>query len=151
MTSQFRRLGGALVATANAAAGLSVGVGPADAAATDVVVNELMFKTISDLDGVDYLELLNTGTTAGDLSGWIFSGTTLSLPAGSTVAAGGYLVVAKDAAQFQTSYGFAPAAAYGGNLSVSGETVAIKDSIAATIGTVSFLGTDPWPVHAGGR
>ena len=54
------------------------------------------------------------------------------MPAGTTIAAGGYLVVAKDAAQFQATYGFAPAAVYGGNLSNSGETVALKDAAGAT-------------------
>ncbi len=85
-----------------------------------------------------------------DLSGWSFSGITLTLPAGTTIGAGGYLVVAKDAVQFQATYGFAPAAVYGGNLSNSGETVALRDATAATIDTVSFLDVDPWPVKADG-
>ena len=56
-------------------------------------------------------------------------------------------MVAKDAVQFQATYGFAPAAVYGGNLSNSGETVALRDATAATIDTVSFLDVDPWPVR----
>ena len=52
--------------------------------------------------------------------------------------------------QFQARYGFAPAAVYGGNLSNSGETVALKDNTGATIDTVSFLDVDPWPVKADG-
>ena len=66
-------------------------------APTDVVINEMMFHALSDLDGDDYLELHNRGTTPVDLSGWTFSGITLTLPAGTTIAAGGFLVVAKDA------------------------------------------------------
>ena len=110
----------------------------------------MMFHAVSDLDGDDYLELYNRGTDPVDLSGWTFSGITLTLPAGTTIAAGGYLVVAKDAVQFQATYGFAPAAVYGGNLSNSGETVALRDATAATIDTVSFLDVDPWPVKADG-
>jgi len=132
-------------------AGLAVSAAPpATAAATDVVINEMMFHAVSDLDGDDYLELHNRGTTAVDLSGWTFSGITLTLPTGTTIPANGYLVVAKDATQFQTRYGFAPAAVYGGNLSNSGETVALKDATATTIDTVSFLDVDPWPVKADG-
>ena len=59
-------------------------------------------------------------------------------------------MVAKDAVQFQATYGFAPAAVYGGNLSNSGETVALRDSTVATIDSVSFLDVDPWPVKADG-
>ena len=58
--------------------------------------------------------------------------------------------MAKDAAQFQATYGFSPAAVYGGNLSNSGETVAVKDAGGATIDSVSFLDVDPWPVRADG-
>jgi hypothetical protein len=151
MTSHRSKLVGLLAATATIAAGLGViGSPPATAAATDVVINEMMFHALSDLDGDDFLELTNRGTTPVDLSGWTFSGITLTVPAGTTIAAGGYLVVAKDAIQFQATYGFAPAAVYSGNLSNSGETVALRDGTGATIDTVSFLDVDPWPVKADG-
>src|SRR5690349_16552181 len=107
---------------------VATGAPPAAAAPADVVINELMYHAVSDLDGDDFLELYNRGATPVDVSGWSFSGITLTLPAGTTVASGGYLVVAKDAAQFQATYGFAPAAVYGGNLSNSGETVALRDA-----------------------
>lgn len=123
---------------------------PSSAAAGDVVINELMYHALSNLDGDDFLELYNRGTTPVDLSGWTFSGITLTIPAGTTIPSGGYLVVAKDAAQFQATYGFAPAAVYGGNLANSGETVALKDAGGATIDTVSFLDVDPWPSSTDG-
>lgn len=146
MTSHRRTLAGLLAAVVSLGTGISVlSAAPAVAAATDVVINEIMYHAESDLDGDDYLELYNTGGTAVDLSGWTFSGITLTLPAGTTISPGGFLVVAKDAAQFQATYGFAPAATYGGNLANSGETVALKDAGGATIDTVSFLDVDPWP------
>jgi hypothetical protein len=140
------KLVGLLATTATCTAGLAVvAAPPADAAPTDVVISELMYHAASDLDGDDFLELTNTGTTPVDLSGWVFTGVTLTLPAGTTIAPGGMLVVAKDATQFQSTYGFAPAAVYGGNLANSGETVALRDAGGATIDTVSFLDIDPWP------
>lgn len=146
MTSHRRMLAGLLAITVSLGTGLSVlSAAPAAAASTDVVINELMYHAASDLDGDDFLELANTGTTPVDLSGWTFSGITLTLPAATTISPGGFLVVAKDAAQFQATYGFTPAAVYGGNLSNSGETVALKDAGGATIDTVSFLDVDPWP------
>ena len=151
MGVQRAKLVGLVAATATAISGVAVlGIPPASAAATDVVINEMMFHAVSDLDGDDYLELYNRGPTAVDLSGWTFSGITLTLAAGTSIAANGYLVVAKDAVQFQATYGFAPAAVYGGNLSNSGETVALRDAAAVTIDTVSFLDVDPWPVRADG-
>ena len=151
MTPHRQKLAGLLAATVSVAGGLALATAPPAAAApTDVVINEMMFHAVSDLDGDDYLELFNRGTTAVDLSGWTFSGITLTLAPGTTINPGGFLVVAKDAVQFQATYGFAPAAVYGGNLSNSGETVALKDSTAATIDSVSFFDVDPWPVKADG-
>ena len=151
MTAHLPKLAVVLTAAATVAAGLAVTtVAPAHAAGTDVVINEMMYHAVSDLDGDDYLELYNRGADPVDLTGWTFSGITLTLPAGTSIGAGGYLVVAKDAVQFQATYGFAPAAVYGGNLSNSGETVALKDATATTIDSVSFLDADPWPVKADG-
>ncbi len=142
---------GLLAVSATLAAGLTtVVLSPASAASTDVVINEMMYHSLSDLDGDDYLELTNVGTEPVDLSGWSFGGITLTLPAGTSIAPGGFLVVAKDAAQFQATYGFAPAAVYGGNLSNSGETVTLRDAGATTIDTVTFGTDDPWPTRGDG-
>ncbi|MGY2701897.1 lamin tail domain-containing protein [Nocardioides sp. HB32] len=141
----------ALAATATVAAMLQLGTAsPASAAPSDVVINEMMYHAVSDLDGDDYLELYNRGTTAVDLSGWVFSGITLTLPAGSSIPAGGYFVVAKDVTQYQTTYGRAANAGYGGNLSNSGETISLKDNTGTIIDTVAYGTDDPWPVTADG-
>ncbi len=151
MSPQRQKLAGLLASSATVAAALALAASPPAAAApTDVVINEMMFHAVSDLDGDDYLELFNRGTTAVDLSGWTFSGVTLTLAPGTTINPGGFLVVARDAVQFQATYGFAPAAVYGGNLSNSGETVAVKDAGGTTIDTVSYLDVDPWPVTPDG-
>ncbi|NHC24436.1 hypothetical protein G6553_14795, partial [Nocardioides sp. IC4_145] len=153
MTTPRTRLAAlaATAATVTATLGTVTLTGPpAHAAATDVVITELMYHAASDLDGDDFLELTNTGTTPVDLSGWTFSGITLTVPTGTTIAPGARLVMAKDPTQFQTRYGFAPAAGYGGNLSNSGETVALKDATGTTIDTVTYATDDPWPVRADG-
>lgn len=151
MLSRRSLLAARVAATACLAmATLAVTAPPSTAAAADVVISEMMYHALSDLDGDDFLELHNRGTTPVDLSGWTFSGVTLTLPAGTSIPSGGYLVVAKDAAQFQATYGFAPGAVYGGNLANSGETVALRDAGGATIDTVSFLDVDPWPSTADG-
>lgn len=146
MRSRRSKLPGLLATAATLTAGLALATAPpAGAAASDVVISELMYHAVSDLDGDDFLELSNRGTTPVDLSGWTFGGITLTLPAGTTLAPGGFVVVAKDAAQFRATYGFTPAAVYEGNLSNSGETVTLRDSGGTTIDTVSFLDVDPWP------
>ncbi len=111
-----------------------------------VVISELNYHAGSDLDGDDFLELTNTAATPIDVSGWTFtSGVTGVLPPGSVIPAGGRFVVAKDATQFELTYGFAPNAVYGGNLSNGGELVAIADASLVVIDQVSYLDSAPWP------
>jgi hypothetical protein len=124
---------------------------PAFAEPGGVVISELHYHAGTDLDSDDFLELANTGSAGVDVSGWSFTaGITVTLPAGTTIAAGGYAVVAKDAARFQALYGFAPVAAYSGNLSNGGETITLVDGAAAVIDTVTYADTAPWPPAADG-
>jgi len=119
---------------------------PASADPGGIVISELNYHAGSDLDTDDFLELTNTSAATIDMSGWSFSaGVTATLAQGSTVPAGGRYVVAKDATQFQATYGFAPDAVYGGNLSNGGETVTLVDGTLATIDTVTYADVAPWP------
>ncbi len=70
----------------------------------NIVINELMYHSITD--GADeYVELYNKGNSTVDLSGWKFvSGIDFTFPNNTSIAAGGYLVVAKDAWRLQTNY-----------------------------------------------
>ena len=62
-----------------------------------VVINELMYKPISGNDDDQYVELMNQGTTAVDLSFWSFTaGPAFQFSSGTILPAGGYLVVARN-------------------------------------------------------
>ncbi len=111
-----------------------------------VVISEIHYHAGSDLDTDDFLELANTASTAVDVSGWSFTqGITAVLPAGTTIPAGGRIVLSPDAARFTALYGFAPDAIYTGKLSNSGETVQLVDAGATVVDTVSYLDAAPWP------
>jgi hypothetical protein len=116
------------------------------AAPADVVINELMYGPASEVDGDEFLELYNRGPDPVDLSGWSFSGITLTFPAGTTIAGNGFIVVAKDAARYQATYGgAAPNAIYTGSLSNGGETISLRDASTAVIDTVTYDDVAPWP------
>jgi CotH kinase protein/Lamin Tail Domain/Fibronectin type III domain len=123
----------------------------AQAAASSVSINELMYNPVSDNDGDEFLELANSSATAVDLSGWCFTaGITLCFPTGTSIAGNGYLVIGENATRFQTTYGFAPAAVYSGKLSNSGEKVTLVDSAATVMDTVTYSDHDPWPTTPDG-
>ena len=70
------------------------GMGQANADQYDIVINEIMYNPSNDdNDGGEYLELYNKGTTSVDLSGWTIGGIgDFSIPAGTTLASGNYLI-----------------------------------------------------------
>lgn len=127
---------------------------PSSAAAAgvgDVVINEIMYHPVSDNDAEEFLELRNTAASSADISGWCFtSGISLCFPTGTTIAAGGYLVVSPDATQFHATYGGSPAAVYSGKLSNSGEKITLSDAIGAVDDTVTYAESDPWAVTPDG-
>ena len=151
------RVLGAVVAL-GLVASLGLPAGPAAAAPTDVVISEIMFNPVSGVDGDEFIEIANPGTTVVDISGWCFTkGITFCFPGtgGSgttTFPAGGRLVLASDAARFQVTYGFAPAGVYTGTLSDGGETVALATDVGGltVIDTVKYSDHDPWPTTTDG-
>ena len=68
-------------------------------AAPDVVINEIMYHPITADNDDEYVELHNRGTVTADLGHWRFtSGIAFVFPAGTQLAPGAYLVVARDTA-----------------------------------------------------
>ena len=71
----------------------------------DVVINEIMYDPISGDDDDQYIELFNRGTNALDLSRWhVRGGISFDIPSGTTLATGGYLVIARNATNLMSHY-----------------------------------------------
>jgi regulation of enolase protein 1 (concanavalin A-like superfamily) len=96
----------------------------------DIVINELMYRPISGNDDDQYVELYNQGTNTVDLTGWQFvAGIAFSIPAGTSIAPGGYLVVARNQTNLFAHYSNLSAANtvgdYAGNLPHKGGRLAL--------------------------
>ncbi len=83
--------------------------------AQQVIVNELMYHPgfgdpgypgyVAEDTMKQWVELYNKGTTAVNLSNWqLTQGAKYTFPSGTSIAAGGYLVVAADPATFHATY-----------------------------------------------
>ena len=74
-----------------------------------IVVNEIMYRpgtAFPENTGLEFIELHNPTAAAVDVSGWaLTSGVSFTIPAATTIAAGGFLVIASDVAQVQTLHG----------------------------------------------
>lgn len=73
--------------------------------AEDIVINELMYKPISGEDDDQYVELYNRTAAAINLGGWRFTeGIDFTIPAGTSIAANGYMVIARNLQRMLTNY-----------------------------------------------
>ena len=71
----------------------------------NVVINEIMFNPMSADSDDEYVELHNTAATNVNIGHWRFTkGIDYSIPPGTVVPAGGYVVVARDAARLMAKY-----------------------------------------------
>jgi len=119
-----------------------------------VAINELHTNPDVKTELVEFVELYNYGTTAVDLSGWSFTeGIFFTFPAGATLPAGGYVVVAEDPEQLNAKFGtervglpaslvFGP---YGGALAGDGERVVLCDATGRIVDEVDYQLGFPWP------
>ncbi len=95
---------------------------------SSVVINELMYSPISGDDNDQYVELYNWGSDPVDLAGWTLSGGIgFTIPSGTVLAGGGYLIIARDASHLQSVYTNLTASNtlgdFSGKLAGSGERV----------------------------
>ncbi len=97
-----------------------------------VAINEIMFNSVSLDTDDEYVELHNRGAAAVDLTDWQFTrGIRYTFPTGATIDAGGYVVVAKDAARLMAAHPGVLTAAntfgdYSGQLADGGEHLVLS-------------------------
>jgi hypothetical protein len=104
-----------------------------------IVINEIMYHPISENSDDEYLELHNRGASPVNLGGWRFTeGITFRIPTNTMIAAGGYLVVARNRTNLLARYpnlAANPALVVGdfdGNLANDGERLALARPEIAT-------------------
>ncbi|MFF2274600.1 lamin tail domain-containing protein [Agromyces sp. NPDC058126] len=136
-TSPHRRVPAMLAALAVAASGLAVAATPslATAAEAGVVVNEIVYDDVV-AGAVDAIELFNAGASSVDVSGWqVFddkreeSGV---IPAGTSLAAGAFLVLEKDGSPLGFPFGLG-----------KGDTVTLVDAAGADVDSYAYEPTAP--------
>lgn len=125
--------------------------GPAVAPEHALVFNEIMFRP--SVVGGEFVELHNTHDTfAFDLSRWLISGLDFTLPEGTILEPGGYLVVGRDQRGFWEAYGpdILPVGFYPGNLDPEGEVLRLLRpgtpmAEPLVVSELPFGNQRPWP------
>lgn len=110
-----------------------------------VILSEINYAPLTDGQDTEFVEILNLGPGAVDLSGWYWDGITLTIPDGTILAPGAFLVAAfeltdtgdANADSFEQAYGNGDGVAdefpyavldYSGGLLDAGELIALRDA-----------------------
>lgn len=131
-----RRSAAILAAFAVAASGIAIAATPSIALGAEpgVVVNEIWY----DGSPADAIELYNSSAASVDVSGWKVQDDdrdplkTGEIPLGTTIAPGGYLVLAKDAAPLGFPFGLG-----------KGDEVVLLDAAGALVDNYAYAATAP--------
>ena len=125
-----------------------------------IVINEINYKSPDHADSGDWIELFNPNAHDTDISGWVFhdeSGRHFSIPAGTVIPAGGFLILAENAPLFSTVFPQVPhvlgdfgTGPNGFKLSNSGELIVLKNADLFIIDSVRYSDKHPWPTSPDG-
>ena len=116
----------------------------------EVIISEIHYHPASENEREEFIELHNTGAADIDVSGWGFtSGIRFTIPAATTIPAGGFLVVAADAAVFA---GLHPevsnvVAGWTGILSNSANKLKLVDAAGVTADEINYADDGDWGVR----
>ncbi len=121
------------------------------------MINEIMYRpgtSYPENPALEFIEIYNPDATAVDVSGWaITKGVSYTFPAGSSISANGYLIIAADLATFQSTY---PSVSNikgpwlaGSSLSDKGETITLSKPGATagsftTVDSISYADEGDW-------
>ncbi|WP_367871438.1 lamin tail domain-containing protein [Luteolibacter sp. Populi] len=122
----------------------------------DIVINEICYhapELSPASDDKQWLELYNRGASPVNLAGWSFgSGIEFEFAPGTVIAAGGYLVVAKDPSGLLTNFpGISIVGPYDSSLAGSGERILLLDAAGNPADDVSYIDGGRWPGAADGE
>jgi hypothetical protein len=126
---------------------------------SEVLISEIMYHPVAETSATDdheFIELYNAGAESISLAGWalrVGKTTRLTLADGTSVAAGDYLVLAKNREKLLTvaAYALSPDKVIGdfeGGLDNGGTEVSIIDAGGNVKDSVTYDDKAPWPIGA---
>ncbi len=149
---------------ARVAAGWAVAVMCGVSAAQSIVINEIHYHPSNsavqpgeNAEDLQFIELCNIGSGTVDLSGWhLADAVQCTIPAGTQLSAGAYLLTAANPTFLRAKVGTIPTEVQiiawdaGADLPNGGGVVQLLDSVATVIDAVTYDDAFPWPVEADG-
>lgn len=123
-----------------------VSIGNGGSSSEEIVFSEIFYDTPGTDSQEEWVELYNGTSSTVNLSDWTISdnngtGSSITLPSGTTMQAGTYLTVARNASGFNTLYGFdADVSGSLPALNNGGDALLLKDDLGTLIDEVAWEG-----------
>jgi len=126
-----------------------------DPTQTAIVIHELMYHPTDDTEtdpGSEYVELHNRSASAMALGDWSLNrGVDYAFPAGTTIPAGGYLVIAANPSWVETTYAISGVLGpYVGVLSNFSDEIELEDALGNRADFVEYRQEGLWPTAPDG-
>ena len=117
-----------------------------------VVFNEIMYHPATNEPALEWIEFHNQNSINVDLSGWrMTEGIDYTFPNGTTIRAGGYLVVAIAPETLAAQTGITNVVGpFTGRLSNNGEKLELRNLANRLMDSVSYAADGSWPAGADG-
>ncbi|MEM6644871.1 MAG: CotH kinase family protein [Bacteroidota bacterium] len=123
--------------------------------ASGIIVSEIMYNASDEADSGDWVELYNTSGQVQDMSGWLLrdedDSHTFEVPAGTTIAAEGYVVLCRDPGEFAAVYGAEATCVGPWDFGLGGnDKVRLYGTGGGLVDSVAYGNRSPWPIAADG-
>ncbi|HYG33598.1 MAG TPA: CotH kinase family protein, partial [Clostridia bacterium] len=120
--------------------------------AQSIVINEIHYNPPDNTVREEFIELHNPTLSDIDVSLWqIAGGIDFTIPSGTSIPGGGFLVLAQAPPTLLSRYGVEALGPWSGALSSDGETVTLNDANGKKVNEVSYKPEFPWPIGADGE
>lgn len=120
----------------------------------NLVITEIMYNDPAPgVDSLEFVEIFNAGTTTVNLKDFTFRTAFNDTLPNANITAGGYYVVAVNAAIFKSKFGFAPGNQWkNGALNNAGERIDLYNATGVLVDSVRYSAAlAPWPTAANGQ
>ena len=113
---------------------------------TDLVISEIMYNPPeAGTDSLEFIEIYNNGSSPVNVNNYTFTqGVNYTFP-NTSIASGGYYLIAENSAAFLNIYGFSPDGQFTGALTNLGEDIVLADDLGNTIDSVDYDNVGIWP------
>ncbi len=111
-----------------------------------IVINEIHYDPADKTSFEEFIELHNTDGEAVDLSGWrLRDAVEYTFPQGAAIPAHGFVVIARNPAVLNSTYGTTAFGPWDGRLSNDGEEIELYDAADMRMDRVDYRLGFPWP------